>query len=148
MFAVNRQPDRLELHRFGHAMLGGFAVLAAAVWLLHWRKVGTLSPLDWDGSRAQVAALVLATLGVALLALSRGPYPLARAVYVAWMSAAMLIGRVMTPLLLTVLFLLVLPWFSLIRLGDPLRKKLRRTGSYWEDCKPYPSTLERMQRPF
>ena len=81
--------------------------------------------------------------------ISLGPRSVATPVYVVWMTAAMWIGRVMTPVLLTALFVVLLPVFSLIRLGDPLRLKLKPKGeSYWEDHKHHESTLERTARPF
>jgi len=70
-------------------------------------------------------------------------------VYVGWMSAAFAIGAVMTVVLMTVLFIVLLPLFSLTRLADPLRMKLKPAGeSYWEDHKHHESTLERTARPF
>jgi hypothetical protein len=68
--------------------------------------------------------------------------------YVTWMRASTPIGLAMSTVLLSVLFLFMLPLFSLVvRLGDPLRKKLGET-TYWEDYKPHEATLERMRRLF
>ncbi|MEK7710827.1 MAG: hypothetical protein AAB341_02930, partial [Planctomycetota bacterium] len=64
------------------------------------------------------------------------------------MTATAPVGIVMSTILLTMLFMLILPVFSLIvRMGDPLRKKLGG-ATYWEDYKAHEPTLERMRRPF
>ena len=58
------------------------------------------------------------------------------------------VGTVMSTVLLTAVFVVVLPLFSIVvRLGDPLRKKLGG-ATYWEDYKPYEHTLDRMRRLF
>ena len=67
------------------------------------------------------------------------------------MSVTVPIGIAVSTVLLTVLYFVLLPVFSVIvRFGDPLRKKLSRGGaeSYWEDHKPYEVTLDRMERLF
>lgn len=131
---VNRHPTRRELQAFGLSMVLGFGVIGG---LIYWRW-GTLT-----------APGCLWGLGAALLAASLGPMGLARAVYVGWMTGAAAIGRVMLPVFLTIVFVLVLPVFALVRFADPLRAKLRRDGStYWEKPSVYEPTLDRMRRPF
>jgi len=130
-------------------MIAGFAVLGGILWLAPWVKQQEMAALAWSGSRVQVAAVCLWALGLVLLGVSRGPHALARAVYVGWMSVAVLLGIVMTTILLTAIFIVVLPLFSVVvRLGDPLRKKLTNDDTYWEDYRPYEPTMERMRRPF
>ena len=52
-------------------------------------------------------------------------------------------------IMLTVLYFLLLPVFSLVvRFGDPVRKRLDPNGSYWEDHAPFKPTLDRMRRLF
>ena len=131
MFAVNRNPSSAVLRSFGRAMLGGFLVLGALLW--------------YRG--AHTAAFVLWTLGAVLFATSLVS-ALGRPVYVAWMTGAMFLGGIATTVGLTVLFVLFLPFFTLIRFSDPLRRKLRAHGSYWEPHKPHEATLERCERPF
>ena len=149
MFEVNKNPSSSVLRSFGRAMLIGFGVLGAIVWLLTWRSGSIPGPFSWSGAGAQVAAVVLWTVGVLLFLLSRfAPGP-ANSVYVIWMTAANAIGIVMSTVLLTLLFIIVLPLFSLIvRWGDPLRKRLKQNGTYWESYKPHEPTLERMGRLF
>jgi hypothetical protein len=65
------------------------------------------------------------------------------------MSVAFFIGGIMTVVLLSILFVVLLPVFSLIRFADPLRMRLKPPGeSYWEEHKHHDSTLERTARPF
>jgi len=149
LFEVNKDPSSHDLRKFGWAMLAGFGALGVLLWLAPWLKVRDSSALGWTGASAQVVAVIFWGLGLALLGLSRGPHGVARVVYVTWMSITVPIGIVMTTILLTVLFFVLLPVFSLVvRLSDPLRKKLTRAESYWEDYRRYEPTLERMRRPF
>jgi hypothetical protein len=117
------------------------------LWIAAARRSG-VSVWVWTGTDAQVAAIVSASLGAALLALSRASRSMTKTVYVGWMTATAPVGIVMSTILLTVLFVLILPVFSLIvRMSDPLRKKLGG-ATYWEDYKAHEPTLERMRRPF
>ncbi len=148
MFVVNRNPSAVELRKFGSAMIIGFCVIAAVLWLSAWFRGGTAA-LAWSGSGRQIAAIVCAVLGAALFGLSRVSLSTTKVVYVGWMSAAVPVGLFMSQVLLTILFVLLLPLFSLIvRFGDPLRRKISAQPSYWEDYKHYEPTLERMRRPF
>lgn len=145
MQLVNRNPSLAVLHKFGAAMIFGFGVIA----LLLWYRGSLPHTWAWTGSGRQKVAIGLATLGLALLAVSFGPRELARPAYVGWMSAAMRLGAVMTVVLLSVLFIVLLPIFAMVRFSDPLRLRLKPAGeSYWEDHKHHESTLERTARPF
>ena len=149
VFTVNKSPDPSELRKFGWSMLAGFGVIGIVLWLSLWWKGQADSPVSWSGGGAQVTAVCLWALGVLLwgvAVLTRSP---ARVVYVAWMSAAMAIGTVMSTILLTILFIALLPIFSLIvRIGDPLRRRSSSKETYWEDYRPHEATIERMRRPF
>lgn len=149
MFAVNNNPSRVDLRKFGLAMLVGFSLIGAILYFTPFLRTRDIRPLEWTGNGLQVTALSLLALSVALCLLSfvwpRG----ARPVYVIWMTVATAIGMVMSTLLLTVLFFVLLPAFSLIvRMGDPLRRRLAKDGTYWASTKPHEPTLERMRRPF
>ena len=97
----------------------------------------------------QVFALICWLLGLGLGGLSLVRTDLARPIYVGWMTIFVPVGIAMSTVLLTVLFFVLLPLFSVIvRLGDPLRKKLKAEGSYWEDSRKHEPTLERTMRPF
>ena len=67
--------------------------------------------------------------------------------YKVWKAAAHKIGKFQTLLIMTVLFFVIVPVFSLVRLKDPLRKRLGG-DSYWESKKNEEQTLERYRRPF
>jgi hypothetical protein len=132
MKRVQRYPSSSQLRKFGYAMLGGFAVLGALFWWVFGATTG---------------AVVCWALGPLLLLCSLWA-PAGQPVYYVWMSAAAYMGTAVTCVLLTILFLVFLPVFSLIRLTDPLRYKWRSAGSYWEDHSPYEPSMERMMRPF
>lgn len=148
MFTVNRNPSAVELRKFGWAMLFGFSLLAAIAWWLHARKHG-IGWTAWTGGTGQIVAAVLVAAGVVLAVVGvLCPVAISKPVYVGWMSLTIPIGMVMSTIMLTLLFVILLPIFSLIvRTGDPLRKKLGG-ATYWEDYKHYDPTLERMGRPF
>ncbi len=149
MFVVNKNPSTNDLTKFGRAMLIGFAVLAAIVWLLAWKRGVIPTLLGWNGAGAQVAAVVLFGVGLALWLISLASAGTTRTIYIAWMTVTVPIGVVMTTLLLTVLFGLLLPIFSLIvRRGDPIRRRLSPGGTYWEPYKRHEPTLDRVRRPF
>jgi len=142
---VNRNPSTTELRKFGFAMVFGFGVLG----LLFWYAAGTPNGWNWRELPLQKVAIAFWILGPLLLLVSVGPQAIARPVYVGWMSVAFFIGGIMTVVMLSVLFIVLLPVFSLIRLGDPLRLKLKPPGeSYWEDHVHHESTPERTLRPF
>lgn len=68
-------------------------------------------------------------------------------IYKPWMTLSHYMGLVMTSILLTVLYFTLLLPFTLIRLKDPLRKKLGG-DTYWEPHRDVPQTLERYRRAF
>jgi len=149
VFAVDQNPTTSTLRKFGVAMFFGFGVLGALAWASQSFSDRSVGGFTWTGHWSQIAALCLWALGVALCAISFGPRALARPVYVGWMTVSMGIGVVMSTILLTVLFVVLLPPFSLVvRLGDPLRKRLGQAPSYWLPHKGHEPTLERMRRPF
>ena len=148
---VNRNPTIPELRRFGWVTLGGFAVLGALAWYLAVKPEGAWWPAawGWTGAGKQVAAFVLWGLGLAMLLVCLSSTGAARRVYVGWMTGAMCIGTVATTIVLSILFVVLLPVFSLIRFADPLRLKRKPPGeSYWEDHRHHEPTLERTIRPF
>ena len=149
MFTVNKNPTVDDLRKFGFAMVAGFLFIGAMVYLASWVRTGEVSTLGWRGSGFQWAAIGLALLGLAMCGLCRLSPTAARPVYIAWMTVAVGVGTVVSTILLTLLFVFLLPVFSIIvRLGDPLRKKRKPHGTYWEDYKPHEPTIERMKRPF
>jgi len=132
MFTVNKNPGVSDLRKFGWAMLIGFGAIGVILWVVAKQEV----------------AFGLFGLGVGLCVIGIAAPSIARPVYVAWMTATVPIGIVMSTVLLTVLFVFLLPLFSVIvRRGDPLRKKLG-ASSYWEDYRSQEHTLERMRRLF
>ncbi len=127
----------------------GFAALAVIVWLLAWKRGTIPTLLGWHEAGVQIAALVLFGVGFGLWLISIASEGVTRTIYVAWMTVAVPIGVVMTTVLLTVLFGLLLPIFSfIVRLGDPLRRRLAAGTTYWEPYKRHEPTLERTRRPF
>ena len=132
-------------------MLGGFGGLGLLMCLVRWWRADDGALLDWTGDSAQIAALCFWGAGVALWVVSRLASAVCRPVYVGWMTITVPIGIAVSTMLLSALYFVLLPVFSLIvRAGDPLRKKLSGgpKDTYWEDHPSYEPTLERMGRLF
>ena len=149
MFTVNKNPTPSDLRKFAWAMLIGFGGIGALTWLLPWIRGVDGAALGWWGGGGQIASLCFWAAGVSMWAVGLTLPGAAKPMYVVWMSLTVPIGLVMSTILFTVLFILLLPLFSIVvRFGDPLRKKRHTRKSYWEDYKPYEPTMERMARPF
>lgn len=132
-------------------MLLGFGVIGAVLWYLALLPKGRWWPetdWTWNGSARHVIAIVLWSLGALFTIVCQASGAGGRVLYVFWMTGAMYLGTVVTTIMLSVLFVILLPLFSLIRLADPLRLRLRSSGSYWEEPTPHEATLERTRRPF
>ena len=149
MFTVNKNPTPSELRKFGWAMLIGFGVIGTLIWVAPWVRGVEGATLSWTGRVGQIASLSMWGTGAVMCVLGLSAPRAGKHVYVIWMSLTVPIGLVMSTILLTFLFVLFLPLFSVIvRFGDPLRKRLDKCDSYWEDYKPYEPTMERMARLF
>jgi len=149
--AVNRNPTRSQIHVFGLVVLGGMVVVGALLWYRGLLAPGRWWPdagWGWNGSTSHMIAIVLWALGIWISVSCLVSYALARLLYIVWMTGAMYLGIVMTTLMLSVLFFVLLPVFSLIRFKDPLRLKLKSSDSYWEDPTPHEATIDRMRKPF
>jgi hypothetical protein len=145
MFTINKSPTPRDIRWFAVGMIVGIPAISL---LILWKWSGR-SDEATTGSRVIELALVgVAFLGI-LAGLAALVSPVAgRKLFVGWMTLTIPIGIVVSTLMLTLLYVVLLPIFSLIvRRKDPLRKKLGGT-TYWEDYKPHEPTLERMQRPF
>jgi hypothetical protein len=57
------------------------------------------------------------------------------------------IGKAQTIVVLSVIYFVILPFFSLVRFKDPLRKRLG-LPSYWIRRRPVALDLERQRLPF
>ncbi len=144
-FRRNLSPG--EVRNFGLITLGGFVVLGALLWLkgLGWSFADALS---WQGSGSQKASVVLWAIGAAFAIICTASYALGLRLYIGWMTMAVYLGTVVSTVMLSLMFLILLPIFSLVRLKDPLRLKLKPSGTYWEEHRPDEPTLDRMSRMF
>ncbi len=151
MQGVNKNPSGSAVRTFGMVMLLGFGVLGAVLWyfgLLPEHRWWPEAGWGWNGGARHVIAIVLWGFGALFTIVCQLSQTGGWALYVVWMTGAMYLGIGMTTVLLSVLFVILLPIFSLIRLADPLRLKMKSSGSYWEEPTPHEATLERTRRPF
>lgn len=118
--------DKVTLRKFGLMVGGVFAVIGA---FLLWRDI------SW--------AIVLVYIGAPLILLGAALPNILRPVYIAWMSLAVVLGAIVTRILLTLFFFLVITPVGLVfkLIGrDALTRKLDRSATtYWID-KEYPIT--------
>lgn len=149
MFApVPTNPSERVVRKFGWAMLGGFVFLAALMLFVDWYR-HPAGPWAWNGGRRQWAAVVLGTLGVLLFGVSLVGGRAGTTVYRIWMRAARRVGIIVSTIALTVFYFVLLPPFVLlVRRQDPLRRRLHRGGTYWEEYPSAEPTLDRLRRLF
>lgn len=63
-----------------------------------------------------------------------------------WKIFANKLARVQTFIMMTIVYFLVVPFFSLIRFSDPLKLKLKKkSDSYWEPKKEIDTSLDKMK---
>ena len=120
LHAINRSPSVAEIRKFGITILIGMGLIGALLW---WLAAEDAAGMSWTGSGGQWLAVALWILGGVVAILSLTSPSIGKPIYVAWMSVAAAIGFVTIPLLLTILYFVLLPVFSLIRFKDPLRSK-------------------------
>ena len=63
-----------------------------------------------------------------------------------WKKFAHKLGVAQTYVIVTLLYWLIIPFFSLIRLQNPLRLRLPKDGSFWIERAPKPNVLERAKQ--
>lgn len=150
MFApVPTNPSERVVRKFGWSMLGGFVVVAGVLLFIDWYRHGVAGSWGWNGGRRQCAAVVLVAIGVLLWAVSLIGGRTGATVYRIWMGGARRLGIVMSTIALTTFYFVLLPPFALlVRRQDPLRKKLREDGTYWEEYPSAEPTLDRTRRLF
>ena len=98
--------------------------------------------------RANETVLMVALgLAAALLVVSLAVPILLRPLNIVWMRFAVLLSKVMNPIVMLALFLVaIVPAGLLMQIGyDPLRRKRTKTGSYWIERKPDPGSSMKNQ---
>ena len=130
-----RQADKKVLRSFGFVMAGAFAVIAI---LLFWKQ---RAAAPW------MAGGVALFGGLGLIA----PVIL-KPIYIVWMTFAHYLSFVMTYVILTVFFYIVLtPVGLLMRVfGKDLLAKKFPGGkeTYWVPSESYPDDIERYSKPY
>lgn len=116
--------DTTALRKFGLVVGGVFLAIAA---FLYWRDV------SW--------ALIPAYIGAPLFVLGAIFPPILKPIYLGWMAMAIVLGSIVTRILLTIFFFVVITpvalFFKLIG-RDALHRKLDRNAeTYWIE-KEYP----------
>ena len=64
-----------------------------------------------------------------------------------WKRFANRMGRIQTFILMTIVYFLIVPIFSLVRFSDPLKLRLKKKStSYWETKNEIDTSLEKMKQ--
>lgn len=135
LVTINWSPDSRELRKFGVSMIVGFAIIGSIFLFL----------LDRPN-----AAYVCYTFGAAAGLLGLTGTRAALPVYWAWMAIAFVMGNIISRVLLTLFFYLLITPMGLTRRffgHDPLQLRQRAVTTYWRDLPPPPSK-ERYERQF
>ncbi len=141
-----KDPTQSELHRFGLIVFTGMTAVAVYLWIT---GSNTQAGWLWAGTSRQIASIFVSAVGILVLFLSMISPGVGKVIYKTWITGATVLGTCLTFLVLTLMYFLVLPVFSLIRFSDPLQLKLLGNDeTYWEDHRHHESTLERSQRLF
>lgn len=129
--------SKSEQRKFGLVMGVAISVLGLIRWAIHGFAV---FPTYFF-----IVAAVFAGLG---LLFPRGLYP----VFVVWIKFAEVLNWIMTRVLLSIaFFLMITPVRVLVRLfgEDPLKRRfLQESDTYWEDAEEQPEELERYLNQF
>jgi hypothetical protein len=72
---------------------------------------------------------------------------LLKKIWAGWKKFAHALGRVQTMILLTIIYFVIIPVFSLLRFKDPLRKRLG-AASYWQTFQTRAISLDNFRRMF
>jgi hypothetical protein len=128
------EPDRRDLRRFGLIMGGAVAVLFGL--LVPWLAEGVAPLWPWVGAAVLIAWSLIAPATL-------------RPVYFVWMGFGLVMNRVMTPLVLSLVFFLVVTPMGTVRraLGRGIPKH------FDPDARTYrvprePGEVEHLERPF
>jgi len=120
LFEINWNPSSRQLRQFGVAMFVMCSLFGA---LLGWLHFGSVAPF-WGG----------AVIGFVFFAAAFAAPPVGRALYKAWMGLALVLGTIISPVVMALIYFLILTPIGLaLRLAgrDALQRRSRGQESYW-----------------
>jgi hypothetical protein len=121
LLKINKNPSHKDLRWFGVTILIGFGLIGA---LCHWR--GKIQTAEWMW---EASSFVFAISFIFPRA--------AKWLYLAWMSAGFVIGSIVSRILLTIIFFIIVTPVALIfKVMNRDALRLRRdphAKSYWKD---------------
>ncbi len=124
----------------GSSLLASFGGVLVLVGLFH------LVLFVWPKFIVPTQTALAISIGVGVLALLTCKWT-----WAAWNFVGKKIGRTMTMVVVTLLYVLVIPFFQFLRSGDPLGKQLGGDPGYWQardDEKKQDPDVERASMPF
>ena len=127
LVTIDWKPNPRELRKFGVSMIIGFAI------------IGTIFLLVLDRRNA---AIVCYAFGAVAGALGLTGAKVALPVYWGWMAIAFVMGNIVSRVLLTLVFYLLITPMGLMRRvfgHDALQLRRRAVSTYWHDVPPVPN---------
>lgn len=148
LLPIDRNPSTARIRRFGWTMCLALAVIGTVCWYRGaGGRFGQL-PVAWHFNLGMWHVLAGIVWAAAVFFITVSRFAFGRQVYVGWMTLGQKMGTVTSAILLTVAYLILLPPFAFIRVFDPLKMRLTRQESYWQNSPPGDHSLERTARPF
>lgn len=139
----NLDSSKKSLRSFG-LVLGGVVTLVAG-WLI-WRS----GSLEWSMDGRLRPSVLLGIVGIGVLAISVVLPQSLRPLYYVWMAIAFILGAVMTRVILTIVFvLLIIPTGLIMKIlgRDALNRRIDASkSSYWISREDMDRTPERLEK--
>lgn len=135
LVSINWNPNSRDLRKFGVSMIVGFAIIGTIFLVVLERPM---------------AATVCYVFGAVAGVLGLTGTKIALPVYWAWMAIAFVMGNLVSRVLLTLFYYLLITPMGLARrfMGqDPLQLHRRAVTTYWRDLPP-PPDAKRYERQF
>ena len=138
---LNWKPNPKEIRQFGAIFLGGFVLIGL---------IKLLWPWTWLFSRNETVGIIFVVVGVIVGGIGLTGTKAAMPFYWAWLAIAFVMGNVMSRVIITVIYYLVitpLGFLSSLAGRDKLQLKKRDTETYWSDIS-LPKEIEKYERQF
>lgn len=131
--------DKSEQRKFGLVVGAAFILLGLIRWAFHGFDMAALPSILW-------------TLGAVLMILGAIAPLLLKPVFIAWIKLAEVLNFIMTHVLLTIIFYLIITPIRLVFVvskEDSMRRKWLPDGkTYWEEAEEQPEEFDRYRQQF
>ncbi len=131
--------DKSEQRKFGLVVGAAFILLGLVRWAFHGFDMAALPSILW-------------AIGTVLMVLGAIAPTLLKPVFIAWIKLAEVLNFIMTHVLLTIIFYLIITPIRLVFVvskEDSMRRKWLPDGeTYWEEAEEQPEEFDRYRQQF